>query len=101
MDSAIDTTMFDVSAFPTRMTVRIVLRESQVADADDLLALRRDADEKKLNSLPIKDLDESVTLIVGIWPNYARQFSDHWAVALAETGRVIGLFGFSAWERYH
>ena len=49
----------------------------------------------------MEDLDEGVTLIDEIRQAYARRCAVYWAVALAETGRVIGLFGFGAWERCH
>ena len=101
MGSAIVTTVFDFSAFPTLMTDRLILRGFQVDDAADLFAFRSDPEEQKFNSQPMKDLDESVTLIDEIRQAYARQSAVHWAVALAETGRVIGLFGLGAWERYH
>jgi RimJ/RimL family protein N-acetyltransferase len=93
MDSAIVTTMFDFSAFPTLTTDRLILREFQVDDAADLFAFRSDPEEQKFNSQPMKDLDESVTLIDEIWHDYARQCAVHWAVALAEQ---VALSGCSA-----
>src|SRR5918993_4224 len=101
IDSAIVITMFDFSAFPTLMTDRLILREFQMDDAADLFAFRSDPEEQKFNSQPMKHLDESVALIDEISHDYARQCAVHWAVALAETDRVIGLFGFGAWDRYH
>jgi len=94
-------TMFDFSAFHTLMTDRLILRECQVDDAADLFAFRSDPEGQKFNSQPMKDRDESVTLIDEIRQAYATQCAVHWAVALAETGRVMALFDFGAWERYH
>ncbi len=93
--------MIDFDGFPRLTTDRLVLREPVTTDAADILVFRSDPVAQRYNSAPLRDLDESRGLIEEIRDVYANQAGVIWAVTLAETGQVIGIFGFDGWDTYH
>ena len=93
--------MFDFSSFPTLTTERVVLRELQRSDAEDVLVFRRDAEAQRFNSEPLLTLEQSTGLIDELLDAYAAQSAVPWAVTLRASGRVVGLFGYNSWDRHH
>lgn len=93
--------MFDFSSFPTLVTDRLILREPQQADAADVLVFRSDPEAQRFNSEPLRSLDQSAELIEELLNAYAAQSAVPWAVTLRGSGRVVGLFGYNSWNRYH
>jgi ribosomal-protein-alanine N-acetyltransferase len=98
MDQA---SIFDFSAFPVLTTTRLVLRAFVPADAPDLFAFRSDAIEQKFNDAPLTDVSQVHTLIEWMNIGFAAQQQIQWAITLRAVNRVIGLFGFNSWDRYH
>ena len=92
---------FDYSAFPVLVTDRIILRDLRHEDAADLLVFRGDAEAQRFNSEPLETLEQTVALIDEVRAGYADQTAVPWALTLKSSGRVIGLFGYHNWDRYH
>ena len=92
---------FDYSAFPVLITDRIILRELRNEDAADLLVFRGDSEAQRFNSEPLQTLVQSLALIDEVRGDYAAQTAVPWALTLKSSGRVVGLFGYHNWNRYH
>ena len=92
---------FDYSAFPVLVTDRIILRELRNEDAADLLVFRGDSEAQRFNSEPLQTLEQSVALIDEVCGDYAAETAVPWALTLKSSGRVVGLFGYQNWDRYH
>lgn len=93
--------MFDFARFPVLTTARLILRELTANDASDVLVFRSDPEVQRYNSEPLRELSQSHALIEEIRGVYASGTGIIWAVVLAHTGRVVGISGFSSWDRYH
>jgi ribosomal-protein-alanine N-acetyltransferase len=91
----------DFSEFPVLITDRIILRELRKEDAADLLVFRGDAEEQRFNSEPLQNLEQCVALIDEVRGGYDAETGVPWALALKSSGRVVGLFGYHHWDRYH
>lgn len=92
--------MFD-SGFPVLTTDRLILRDVRIEDAADLLVFRSDPVAQRFNSEPHTTIEHSVALIEEVRGGYATQNGVPWAVMLKSTGRVVGLFGYRGWNRFH
>ena len=92
---------FDFSAFPVLITDRMILRELREEDAADVLVFRGDAEEQRFNSEPLQTLEQSLALIEEVRGGYDAETAVPWAVTLKSSGRVVGLFGYQYWDRYH
>ena len=92
---------FDFSAFPVLTTDRIILRELRNEDATDLLVFRGDSEAQRFDSEPLQTLEQSLALIDEVRDAYAAERAVPWAVTLKSSGRVVGLFGYNNWNRYH
>ena len=92
---------FDFSVFPVLTTDRMVLRELRNEDAADLLIFRGDVEAQRFNSEPLQTLEQSVALMDEVRGDYAAETGVPWAVTLKASGRVVGLFGYQNWARYH
>jgi len=90
--------MFDYTTFPVLTTERLVLRESRVDDAADVLVFRSDRVAQRFNSEPLGALTDAVALINELRDGYASQNAVQWVLARRETGRVVGIFGLDDWE---
>ena len=93
--------MFDFAVFPVLRTSRLLLRELGEEDASDVLVFRADPEVQKFNSEPLRSTEDSVGLIDELRGEYVSRRAVHWAVALAATDRVIGIFGFNEWDTHH
>ena len=93
--------MFDFSVFPVLTTDRVILRELSGGDAADVLVFRSDPKEQQFNSEPLQTLGQSVALIDELRSDYSAETAVPWAVTLKSSSRVIGLFGYHHWDRYH
>jgi [ribosomal protein S5]-alanine N-acetyltransferase len=94
-------TMSDARLFPTLTTDRLLLRQPNAEDAADVLVFRGDPEVQRFNSEPHTNRAQSVELIEELRREYEEGTGVVWAVAVVATGRVVGFFGFSAWDRYH
>lgn len=95
------TDSFDFSTFPALTNGPVLLRELVPDDAADLFVWRSDPEVQKYNSEPMRDVSEAAALISELRAEYAAHRVIHWAVALADDARAIGLFGFNSWEPFH
>jgi ribosomal-protein-alanine N-acetyltransferase len=96
-----NTSGFDFSTFPTLTTERLILREPLLSDAPDVLVFRSDPVVQRYNDPVMATLEEVQALIEELRAEYAAQEGLSWAVTLKESGRVVGLFGFHFWDKYH
>jgi ribosomal-protein-alanine N-acetyltransferase len=95
------TNAFDHSTFPVLTTERLTLRRPLLSDAPDVLVFRGDWEVQKYQGPVFKDAAEVQTLIEELNSEYAAQEGIAWAVALAGSDTVVGLFGFHNWNTYH
>ena len=93
--------MSDHARFPVLTTDRLLLRQPEADDAADVLVFRGDPEVQRFNSEPHSSEAQSIELIEEIRREYEERTGVCWAVTLVATGRVVGLFGISAWDRYH
>ena len=93
--------LFDFSTFPTLLTERLVLRELLPSDAPDVFVFRSDAEVQKYNSAPMVDVTEAAGLIDYLRNAYAEGRGIQWGLTRREENKVLGLFGFNYWDRYH
>jgi len=83
-------------------TDRLVLRQVTMADAEDVLVFRGDAQVQRYDSGALQGIDEVHELIDEADGWYADQKALVWGVTLKGMGHVIGLFAFYFWEqRYY
>jgi ribosomal-protein-alanine N-acetyltransferase len=92
---------FDFTEFPVLTTQRIVLRQAHASDAADVLVFRGDPAVQRYNGPVFENEDEARDLIREIEDEYDGETGVGWAVTLKEEGRVIGLFGYHNWDRFH
>lgn len=85
--------------FPVLKTERLTLRQLVRGDANEILALRSDANVNKyLDRKASKSIDDAKTFIQTIEENIQRNDSIYWAITLNGTDKLIGticLFNFS------
>lgn len=93
--------LFDYSGFPTLSTTRLVLRQARLTDATDVLILRGDPYVQRFNGPVFESVGEAEDLIRELQQEFVAERGLSWAVSLKQSGRVIGLFGFHGWNRYH
>ena len=92
---------FDFSEFPVLITDRIILRELRNEDATEHQQVRGDSEAQRFDSEPLQTLEQSLALIDEVRDAYAAERAVPWAVTLKSSGRVVGLFGYHHWDRYH
>jgi ribosomal-protein-alanine N-acetyltransferase len=86
-------TMF--TTFPTFTTNRLLLRQIQVNDAQDLFTTFSDESVMEFyGHLPHRSIDESVELIRQQHAWYAEQAGIRWGITLRGEDRIIGSCGF-------
>jgi [ribosomal protein S5]-alanine N-acetyltransferase len=93
--------VFDLSAFPTLTTERLILRETVVADADDIYAFRGDREVQKYNTDPMRDVSSATALVHTMRAWYATHQAIQWGITVKGENRVIGLCGLHDWMRRH
>lgn len=91
----------EFSLFPTLTTERLVLREVDPADAQDLLVFRGDPEVQRFNSRPMTDISEALTLIDTVRKWYLAQKAVHWGITLKDEQRVLGLLSLHGLNRFH
>jgi ribosomal-protein-alanine N-acetyltransferase len=94
-------TVFDFSTFPILTTERLTLRRLLLSDAPDVLVFRGDPQVQKYNGPVYRDVKKVETLIEELHAEYAARVGIGWAVTLTGSDRVLGLFGYHDWNRYH
>jgi [ribosomal protein S5]-alanine N-acetyltransferase len=81
--------------FPSLTTNRLILRQIQPRDAEDLFAIFTDEEAMQFYGLePHRSLDETHELIEQIQARYARREAIRWGITLKEEDRVIGSCSF-------
>ncbi|MFT4136127.1 GNAT family N-acetyltransferase [Microbacterium sp.] len=90
-----------LSVFPVLRGPRTVLRELRPADAADLFVFRSDVEAQRYNDEPLREVADAVTLIDRLRAEFQAGEGVHWALALHDDDRVIGLFGLGSWDRHH
>jgi ribosomal-protein-alanine N-acetyltransferase len=93
--------VFDLSAFPTISTERLILRETVVADADDIFLFRGDREVQKYNTRPMRDVAEATALVHTMRAWYATHQAIQWGITVKGENRVVGLCGLHDWMRRH
>ena len=96
-----DHQIFDFSEFPVLATERLTLRRCLLSDAKDILVFRGDPMVQRYNGPVFETEDEVQALIGEIHDEFDRETGIGWAVALRDTDRVVGLFGYHDWNRFH
>jgi ribosomal-protein-alanine N-acetyltransferase len=85
--------------FPVLKTERLTLRQLVSGDANEIFALRSDANVNKyLGRRPSVSIDDAITFIQTIDDNIKRNDSIYWVITLNGTDKLIGticLFDFS------
>ena len=94
-------TLFDYSTFPILTTARLILRRAHLPDAADVLIFRGDPYVQRFNGPVFANVAEAEELIRELHQEFAAERGVSWAVCLKPLGRVIGLFGFHGWDRFH
>ena len=86
-------------SFPVLKTVRLVLRQLNSSDDNEILGLRSNENiNKYLNRKPSQTIDDARNFIQTINNNIQRNESIYWAIALIGSDELIGticLFNFS------
>jgi len=81
--------------FPTLNTERLVLRELEAADVNEIFFLRSDADVLKyLDKEPAQSVDEANKFIESIKENTTKNNSILWGIALKDSNKIIGTICF-------
>lgn len=93
--------MFDFSTFPVLTTERLTLRKVLHSDAQDVLVFRGDWEVQKYNGPVFQDVEAVQSLIEELHTEYTAQMGIAWAVTLKNSDRVLGLFGYHYWDKYH
>lgn len=93
--------LFDYSSFPTLSTTRLILRQVRLTDAADVLIFRGDPYVQHFNGPVFESVGEAEDLIRELHQEFVAERGLGWAVSLKQSGRVIGLFSFHGWNRYH
>lgn len=94
-------TMFDFGTFPELSTERLLLRRTRLTDAPDVLIFRRDPYVQRFNGPVFKNEVEAQELIQELDDEYSYKRGICWGVTLKDENKVIGLFGFHYWNKYH
>jgi ribosomal-protein-alanine N-acetyltransferase len=93
--------VFELTAFPTLTTERLILRETVVADADDIFAFRGDREVQQYNVRPMRDVAEATSLVHTMRAWYATHQAIQWGITVRGENRVVGLCGLHDWMRRH
>ena len=87
------------SPFPVLKTERLTLRQLVSSDANEIFALRSDANVNKyLERKPSKSINDAKTFIQTINENIQKNDSIYWVITLNSTDKLLGticLFDFS------
>lgn len=85
--------------FPVLHTARLILRQLESSDDREVFALRsNDEVNKYLGRKPAESIDDAKLFIQSIKRNVENGHSFYWAIALKESGKLIGticLYNFS------
>lgn len=91
-----------VNKFPIIETDRIILRELETTDVNDLFEiLSSERVTKYYGKYPMKNLSEAEDLILKFHKAFSEQKSIRWGIELKETNRIIGTCGFHCWNKNH
>jgi ribosomal-protein-alanine N-acetyltransferase len=94
-------TGFEIAAFPTLTTERLILREVVATDAEDLLVFRGDPEVQQYNLVPIRSAAEARRLVKTMQAWYSTGYAIQWGITLRDEHRVLGLCGLHEWNRTH
>ena len=92
---------FDFSAFSVLITERLTLRKLLSSDAADVIVFRGDWRVQRYNGPVLQDLEEVHSLIGELEAEYNVRAGICWAVTFTTIDKVLGLFGFHYWNKYH
>ncbi|WGX74975.1 GNAT family N-acetyltransferase [Paraclostridium bifermentans] len=91
-----------VNKFPIIETDRLMLRELETTDINDLFdILSSERVTKYYGKYPMKNLSEADDLILKFYKSFKDQKSIRWGIELKETNRIIGTCGFHCWNKNH
>jgi [ribosomal protein S5]-alanine N-acetyltransferase len=93
--------MFEFETFPVLATDRLVLREWELSDAQDMFSFRSDPVTQIYNSEPMREVSEAAAMIENLRTAYTAGEQIQWAVTVRPDDRPIGWFGFNYWQRFH
>ena len=86
---------------PTLQTERLILRETLLSDAPDVLIFRSDPIEQQFNSEPMTHVSQAEALIVEFQDAYRKGVGFLWGVTLKPANTVVGLINYLTWNRDH
>ena len=92
---------FDFSAFSVLITERLTLRKLLSSDAADVIVFRGDWRVQRYNGPVLQNIEKVQSLIGELETEYNAQEGICWAVTFTDIDKVLGLFGFHEWNKYH
>ena len=89
--------------FPVLETKRLMLREPDLSDAEDMLVFRGDPFVQRFNSEPMTDVSQAKELITDFHAEYLKTVGILWGITLKGRNTVIGTvsLGISRWISHH
>jgi ribosomal-protein-alanine N-acetyltransferase len=91
----------EASRYPTLTTERLILREVVAEDAEDLLVFRGDPEVQRYNLVPMRNVQEALSLVRTMQAWYDSRYAVQWGITLRDEKRVLGLCGLHDWNRRH
>lgn len=96
--------MLDINfkEFPILETSRLVLRATELGDAEQIFAMRSSADVMKYIPRPLSTtLDEAIEYINSLNERMTDKECINWSITLKESGQMIGTIGFYRMKLEH
>jgi ribosomal-protein-alanine N-acetyltransferase len=91
---------FGFSTFPTLTTLRLILREVTLRDAEDFFKFASDPEGQKYDSdPPLREISEAVKVIEETRERFASKQAINWGVCFKEDDRTIGNIGLYFWGK--
>ncbi|RYZ24130.1 MAG: N-acetyltransferase [Chitinophagaceae bacterium] len=92
-------TQISFAPFPVLTTKRLILRQPEAGDAQEVFALRSDGEiNRYLGRQPAASTDDAMNFIKAVNENTEANASLYWAITFRDSNKLIGticLFGFS------
>lgn len=85
----------NLSLFPVLETERLVLRQTDLGDANDMFAMRSNAEVMQYIPIPLAtEIHEAEEYIRSLQERMNNNECINWTITLKETGQMIGTIGF-------
>jgi len=92
----------NLSRFPLLETERLMLRQTNVGDANGMFMMRSSVEVMKYIPVPLAtDISEAEEYILSLQERMENKECINWTLTLKETGEMIGTIGFYRMELQH